>query len=51
MVVLTYANAMQIVRHSDILGLVPFSCLGNASISDCIISSVIQHFELPGTDP
>jgi DNA-binding transcriptional LysR family regulator len=51
MVVPTYSNAMQIARHSDLLGLVPFSCLGNASTSDRTISSGIQHFELPVRTP
>lgn len=51
MVVPTYANAMQIVRRSDLLGLVPFSSLGRASIGDGTMSSGIQHFELPVRTP
>jgi DNA-binding transcriptional LysR family regulator len=42
MVVPTYANAMQIARHSDLLGLVPHSYL--ATQSD---STGVRHFELP----
>jgi DNA-binding transcriptional LysR family regulator len=50
MVVLTYANAMQVSRHSDLLGLVPHSCLGSAP-QDVARSSGIQPFELPVRTP
>lgn len=51
MVVPTYSNAMQIVRHSDLLGLIPQSCLGNASTSGNTMSAGLQHFDLPVRTP
>ena len=51
MVVPTYANAMQIVHHSDLLGLIPQSCLGNALTSGYAISAGLQHFDLPARTP
>lgn len=51
MVVPAYANAMRIVRHSDLIGLVPRSCLGIGSPDDTAISAGIQHFELPVRTP
>jgi len=44
MAVPSYANAMQVVRHSDLLGLVPHSCLGN-------VAGGLEHFELPVRTP
>lgn len=51
MVVPTYGNAVQIVRHSNILGLIPYSYLDNALIKDGAISAGLQHFELPVSTP
>lgn len=51
MVVPTYGNAMQIVRHTDLLGLVPYSSLGNAPASGCAAHGDLQHFELPVRTP
>jgi len=51
MVVPAYANAMRIVRHSDLIGLVPGSCLGMGSPADAAISAGLQHFELPVRTP
>ncbi|KLU20299.1 LysR family transcriptional regulator [Caballeronia mineralivorans PML1(12)] len=51
MVVLTYANAMQIARHSDLLGLVPHSCLGSALLGGHAGSAGVQLFELPVRTP
>ncbi|TDR81902.1 LysR family transcriptional regulator [Paludibacterium purpuratum] len=46
MVVPGCANALQIVRHSDLIGLVPLSSLGNGAAS-----AGLQHFELPVPTP
>lgn len=51
MVVPSYANAMRVVRHSDLIGLVPLSCLGNPSTSDDEASAGLQDFELPTRTP
>lgn len=51
MIVPTYANAMQIVRHSDILGLIPYSYFGNASMKDGAIRADLQYYELPVSTP
>jgi DNA-binding transcriptional LysR family regulator len=51
MVVLTYANAMQIARHSDFLGLVPHSCLGSALLGGHSGSADVELFELPVRTP
>lgn len=51
MVVPTFANAMQIVRHSDLVGLVPHSSLGSALPGDHAESAGIEHFELPVRTP
>ena len=51
MVVPTYASAIQIVRSSDALGLVPLSYVGGSLGSDGGISSGIQQFELPVRTP
>jgi DNA-binding transcriptional LysR family regulator len=51
MVVPTYANAMNVVRESDLLGLIPHSGLSNASTTDDAITSGLQHFELPVRTP
>lgn len=51
MVVPSYANAMRVVRYSDLIGLVPRSCLGDGSTSDTAMSADLQHFELPVRTP
>lgn len=51
MVVPSYANAMRIVRHSDLVGLIPRSCLGVGSPDDAAVSAGIHHFELPVRTP
>lgn len=51
MVVLTYANAMQIVRHSDLIGLVPQSCLDSDLLGGHAGSMDVQQFELPVKTP
>jgi DNA-binding transcriptional LysR family regulator len=51
MVVLTYANVIQIARHSDLLGLVPYSYLGSALLGGRAGSAGVQHFELPVRTP
>ncbi|WP_269495262.1 LysR family transcriptional regulator [Castellaniella sp. S9] len=50
-VVPAYANAVRIVRHSDLIGLVPRSSLGIGSADDAAISAGVQHFELPVRTP
>ncbi|CAM2158841.1 LysR family transcriptional regulator (plasmid) [Pararobbsia alpina] len=47
MVVASYTSAMQLARHSDLLAVVPQSCLGNAFMSDYAASNGLQGFELP----
>jgi len=51
MVVLTYANAVQIARHSDLLGLVPHSSLGSPLWGSHGNSAGVEHFELPVRTP
>lgn len=51
MVVPSYANAMHIVRHTDLLGLVPHSSLGNAAMNGHAANEGLQHFELPVRTP
>ena len=51
MVVPTYANAIQIAGHSDLVGLVPYSCLGRGMPGDRAGSAGIRHFELPVPTP
>ncbi|WP_323017082.1 LysR family transcriptional regulator [Castellaniella sp.] len=51
MVVPTYANAMQIARYTDLLGLVPHSCVGRDLLGDHAGSAGIQRFELPVRTP
>lgn len=42
---------MRIARHSDLLALVPCSCLGNALASDHAAKLGLQGFELPVRTP
>ncbi|MDN7439389.1 LysR family transcriptional regulator [Burkholderia cepacia] len=51
MVVPSHANAIRVVRHSDLIGLVPLSCLGNRSTSNNDANAGLQHFELPMRTP
>jgi DNA-binding transcriptional LysR family regulator len=47
MVVPSYTSAMQIARHSDLLAVVPHSCLGHAFMPDYASVIGLQSFELP----
>jgi len=47
MVVPSYTSAMQLVRHSDLLAVVPHSCVGNAFVPDYAAANGLQCFELP----
>jgi DNA-binding transcriptional LysR family regulator len=47
MVVPSYTSAMQLARHSDLLAVVPRSCLGNAFMPDYAADNGLQSFELP----
>ena len=51
MVVPSYTNAMQLARHSDLLAVVPHSCLGNAFMPDYASGNGLQGFELPVPTP
>jgi DNA-binding transcriptional LysR family regulator len=46
-VVPAYTNAMQIVRHTDLLAVIPHSCLGNPFTLDYAKTNELQTFELP----
>ena len=50
-VVPAYTSAMQLVRHSDMLAVVPHSCLGNAFAPEYAAANGLQWFELPVTTP
>jgi DNA-binding transcriptional LysR family regulator len=47
MTVAGYTHAMQVARHSDLLAVIPHSCLGNAFIPDHAAANGLQSFELP----
>lgn len=47
MVVPAYTSAMQVVRCSDLLALVPHSCLGNRYLPDHAAKQGLSYFELP----
>lgn len=51
MVVPSYTSAMQLARRSDLLAVVPRSCLGNAFIPDYASANGLQCFELPLSTP
>nr|WP_211222753.1 LysR substrate-binding domain-containing protein [Paludibacterium yongneupense] len=51
MVVPGYANAMQVVRNSDLIGLVPLSSFGKGATSTTAMSTGLQHFERPVPTP
>ena len=46
-----YPDAMRIARHSDLVALVPRSCLGNPMASDHAVTSGLATFELPLPTP
>ena len=50
-VVPAYPNAMQIARCSDLVALVPLSCLGNALVSDHAANAGLHSFKLPVRTP
>ncbi|GLU30414.1 LysR family transcriptional regulator [Trinickia caryophylli] len=47
MIVPSYTSAMQVARHSDLLAVVPHSCLGNRFMPDYASGNGLQSFELP----
>lgn len=47
MVVPSYTSAMQLARHSDMLAVVPHSCLGNTFLPAFATTNGLQAFELP----
>lgn len=51
MVVPTFASAVQVVRHSDLVGLVPLSSVGRALQGDPADRAGIEHFDLPVPTP
>lgn len=51
MVVPSYLSAIQLVRHSDLLAVVPQSCLGNAFVPDHANANGVQRFDLPMVIP
>ena len=46
-----YPDAMRIARHSDLVALVPRSCLGNSLVSDHAATSGLESFQLPVPTP
>jgi DNA-binding transcriptional LysR family regulator len=46
-VVPAYTAAMQVVRSSDLLAVIPYSCLGNLFTPDHAVAQGLAHFELP----
>jgi len=51
MVVPSYTSAMQLARRSDLLAVVPHSCVGNPFAPDHAAASGLQCFELPVRTP
>ena len=47
----SYTSAMQLVRASDMLGVIPHSCLGNAFAPNYAAANGLQAFELPLSAP
>jgi DNA-binding transcriptional LysR family regulator len=45
-----FPDALRIARHTDLVALVPRSCLGNA-LGDGDATAGLQHFELPVSVP
>jgi len=50
-VVPAYTNAIQVVRNSDLVALIPRSCLGNALTGDRAADAGVRGFELPVRTP
>jgi DNA-binding transcriptional LysR family regulator len=46
-----YPDAMRIARQSDLVALVPRSCLGNSPASDHLATSGLEGFDLPVSAP
>jgi DNA-binding transcriptional LysR family regulator len=46
-----FPDAMRIARHSDLVALVPGSCLGNGLENDPAAATGLQSFELPVRTP
>lgn len=46
-VVPSYTSAIQLARQSDLLAVVPHSCLGNAFLPDYAAANGVRPFELP----
>ena len=51
MVVPSYTSAMQVARRSDLLAVIPHSCLGNAFAPDHVTANGLAWFELPVSTP
>jgi DNA-binding transcriptional LysR family regulator len=47
----SYTSAMQLVRSSDMLGVIPYSCLSNAFAPDYAAANGLHAFELPLSAP
>lgn len=50
-IVPAYTSAMQLARHSDLLAVIPHSCLSNQFIPDYATANGLQYFELPVQTP
>ncbi|VVE65301.1 LysR family transcriptional regulator [Pandoraea captiosa] len=50
-VVPSYSSAVQLVRHSELLAVIPRSCLGNVFVPDPLGAHGVQWFELPVAVP
>jgi DNA-binding transcriptional LysR family regulator len=46
-----FPDAIRIARHSDLIALVPRSCLGNAVAGEHAAPSGVRHFDLPVATP
>ena len=51
MVVPGHPDAMRVARHSDLIALVPRSCLGNGLAADGAAAAGLHGFELPVRTP
>lgn len=51
MIVPSYANAIRVVRHSDLVGLVPRSSVASSFTNGAAMNADLQHFELPVRTP
>jgi len=50
-VVPSFTSAMQVARRSDLLAVIPHSCVGNAFAPDHAAANGLQWFELPVSTP